>query len=327
MTTSYASVRECLRMVLRPEFVVADLVGGLLILSILFVPASLKDFFAVAGATLLTLGISLPISLFHQLHANSKTLKLLDTCSRIGLKGSYTNRVDPDFLRVLDLALIKSASLDVLGIALKSMLNPPNKFCPLAQILDNPAKPLRVIVINPESKAAIQRARIEKSKTTTADIETSLKNHIPNVIRERVKQLRKADQSLNRRIETVTENWPPDLVKEIQQKCKIQIRLYDENPETHIISCEVSLFCEQYLQGRPDEVLREGDCIGGHLRVDEYVPDSADARFYKAHFQSVWERAQDITDDMVSRALGLTDASLEKVLPSRVQDVPFSNRG
>ncbi|MBN1382076.1 MAG: hypothetical protein JXA41_10400 [Deltaproteobacteria bacterium] len=293
MNPRYEVYRELWRLCTRPVFLITDLLGLLGIITAQYVPNPFVGGVTALGSALLTIGVSLPVALFYQLRANAESLTILDTCNRAGIRAIFKSRSD-DSVRLrtaIDSAAAKTTEIKLLGVAFRSLFNPSSEYTPhMRSRLDDPRVRLRVLLLDPESDAAIRRASIEQGNTTLEDVRFTINNGIPSTINERLKQLKKQRKEQN-----------GQNTKHPDHEHNVEVRIYDINPMAFMMIFEESLFTEQYHIGRPDN-LRFGSCIGKHVPVIQYSSGAEASAFLVKHFDKMWEMGRDITDDVIKLA-------------------------
>ncbi|NKB59933.1 MAG: hypothetical protein GKS00_26785 [Alphaproteobacteria bacterium] len=63
-----------------------------------------------------------------------------------------------------------------------------------------------------------------------------------------------------------------------------------------------SIFTEQYHIGRPHG-LYTFSCIGKFVPVIEYEVRAGASKFFEAHYEAMWDRAEDKTHEIIQRSL------------------------
>ncbi|NKB59937.1 MAG: hypothetical protein GKS00_26805 [Alphaproteobacteria bacterium] len=219
----------------RPIFLLSDLIGVALLLVSHFATSALGGALAAVGSAFLAIGLSLPIALYYQLRENSASLKILDACSRSGIKAIYESRQEDsaDLRSAIDDAVKVSADIRLLGVAFHSLFNPSAEYT--SQVrgkISDPRIPMRVLLLNPDSLAAKLREEVEEGHKTIDNIRDTINNGIPATIQERLDAARLQDPMLNGRLEVALKDKTDDAVKIIAENTNFQVRIYDTDPMT-----------------------------------------------------------------------------------------------
>lgn len=305
---SYSDLRMYLS---RPIFVTFDVFGFLIVsLSLLFPMANLSQVMISVGATVFTLGITLPVALYYQAKQSSESFKILKTCESAGIKSIFVSRHkdSKDLQDAIENAAQRSSpEIFLLGIAFPNFLDPNEARTPsIRERFDNPNVCLRLLILDPESQAAKERSKIEIGSTTKDDIESTINVNIVSLIETRIKHLEmdKCDvalQVLNRCKKE--DNISDRSISDMASKTNVEVRLYEKTPITFIIGLSEDLFTEQYHLGRPRALVRPKGCIGKHVPVIQYKKDSEGYAFLKSHFDYLWSKGKDISNERMGRAL------------------------
>jgi hypothetical protein len=183
------NVRSLLTIMGRPVFLVLNGSGVVL----LFVSQALPGLWSVGsttvGSAFLTIGVTLPIALYFQVQSNAEAFKILNTCTRTGIDSIFISRKqDSKELRdAIAEAVSSSTSLSLLGIAYRSFSDPSGEGRDrLTEKINSPSIRLRVLLLDPDSDAAVRRAKIEVGNATIDDIRYTLNNNLVSIAVERL---------------------------------------------------------------------------------------------------------------------------------------------
>lgn len=298
--------RELWKLITRPVFLITDLIGvALLFTSQLFGSSDQlaaipwKAVLATIGSAVLTIGLSLPIALFYQLRANAEALNIIDACNRSGIRAIFESR-QKDSLNLrtaIDIAASSSTEILLLGVAFRSLFNPSGEYTPqMRERLDDPRIGIRVLLLDPNCKAAQLRANIEKGNTTIEDIRFTLENGIPLTCRERLGNLESF---------TMPQSQAEFSASDIATARKLsncEVHIYENDPMLFLMAFQHSVFCEPYHIGRPKNH-RSGSCIGKNVPLIEYSDRAPAVKFLREHFESVWEISKDVTNEVIVKAV------------------------
>lgn len=296
---------QLVRLASRPVFLLNDVLGILSFAGSQFMPESWKSALTTIGSACLTIGVALPISLFYQLKAEAEMMSIVDACHRTGIKAIFENRLSHKLRPAVDSAAARSIDIKLLGVALGVLFDPTVPYSDEIQAqLDDPGVRVRVLLLHPDSKAALLRNEIEKGNSTLRKIENTIHHGIPATIQVRLARAGVEDPELQRAIAPNRDggNPPSELLERIVKAANFEVRLYDNDPIMHLMIFRDSIFHEQYHLGRPKDA-RAASCIGQHTPVTEYSTSAVASAFYMQHFEAIWDRADDVTGEVVKTAL------------------------
>jgi len=296
--------RSVLNFLGRPLFLVLNGTGIGLLIASQWLPDLWRLGCTTVGSAFLTIGITLPVALFFQTQSNADAFKILNTCASVGIDSIFVSRKrDSDAIRAaIDEAITRSTTINLLGIAFRSFLNPSSESTEgVQERLYSPSIRLRVLLLAPDSQAAIHRAAVEQGNVTIDDIRYTLNNSLVSLAQERLKQLLSNQPSLVKGLDQATRA----VVEQVRTKIQLEVRTYDTEPIVFLMMLDSTMFAEQYHRGRPDEIVPVGSCIGKYMPVIQYRGQSAGFRFLESHFEQVWNENEksDSTMDILSRAI------------------------
>lgn len=311
------SLFPLLRWVFQAQFLILDALG----ISLIFVGSSVASELEgqwttttlAIGSTLLTIGLGLPVAIFHQIRTNEDSFQLLRVCRRAGIRGIFESRkADRDSLqKAVELEAEDATSINFLGTSFRSVFGPDQiPGTALRRCIESPNVKLKVLLLDPDSKAAKERAAIERGNLTIRDIKMSLEIGIPSAMERRLRNL---DQVIVDRLvkEFSSEDHSADV--EFVNAIGVQVRTYEYDPMINALEFPENMFVEQYHFGRPS-IVPYGGCIGEYVPVLQYRRDSNGYRFISAHFRYLWSRSKDRTSEMVSTAIQLYGEQQDEVL-------------
>lgn len=190
------SLFPLLRWVFQPQFLILDAVG----IALIFMGSSVASEFEpqwttmtlAIGSTLLTIGLGLPVAIFHQMRVNEDSFRLLQVCRRAGIREIFQSRkVDKRKLqKAVDLEAEEATSINFLGVSFRSVFKPDQiPGTDLRRCIESPSVKLKVLLLDPASDAAKRRAMIESGNETILEIEMSLRTGIPSAMERRLKNV------------------------------------------------------------------------------------------------------------------------------------------
>lgn len=282
------------------------------------------------GTTFLALGITIPLTLAFQTIHSSENFENIRTCIKSGIVNIFESRKSDDAYNKLRKSIDKdfqnTRNARLFGIAFPELLDPEvASGSTLKRQLKNIEIDLKIIVLNPDSKAAKRRADIEdpdklcEEGETICNIKNTINNHLKLLIRSRLEK--KYGKDWKKEIISIAGECGGDILKcihRIKKDIKIEVKLSSFDPISFIIATDNSLFTEQYHFGRARCMEYTTTCIGGHLPILQYKNSSKGYDILMSHFDYVWthENVKEITD------LHLTDI-YERVLSAQ----PSGSRG
>jgi len=283
----------------RPVFLVLNGMGiGFLCLSQAF-PSPWGMVSATIGSAFVTIGITLPVALYFQIQSNAEAFKILNTCSRVGIESMFASRKhDAGALSdAIAAAVSKSNSVSLLGIAFRTFTDPSGESREtVRQKMNSPSTHLRVLLLDPDSVAARDRAKIEIGNATIDDIKYTLHNNLVAIAVERIRQLTRASSR-----QGAGSTFDGSLFSD-RLKLNMEVRTYDVEPVVSIRLFDDTMFSEQYHRGRPEELVPVGSCIGKYMPVTQYRRGSTGFQFLQSHFENLWSEAKDRTQDVLDEA-------------------------
>ena len=268
------------------------------------------------GLTFLTLGVTIPISLYFQTKQNNDTFEIINACHNYGIENIYEGRkYNESYKRMrdrVDIAFNDTRNLLLLGIAFPELLNPETASDSSAKRrLKDTNINLKIIVLNPDSPAASRRARIEdpdqicNEGETICNIRNTIVNHTKILFRARLENKYGKDWKMEiAEIKKSIKN--EEFYKKIIDDIKMQIKITDFDPISFILATDHTLFSEQYSFGRPEFMDSTATCVGGYLPVIQYKKFSKGYDFLKSHFVYIWNSKECTTD--------ITEKHLQDVL-------------
>lgn len=318
----YKEYKEVFTTMCKRTFLFLDSVGtGIIILSILIKPYfQAADFITSVGSTILTIGLSLPIAIYYQSreskrafdninNLNRNLFKIINACQASGINSIFISRKkDADNLRIsIEEAVKSTKEVFLLGVAFPSLFNPnyPHTENVKERFHNNGIK-MRILLLNPDSEAAKRREKIESDNETTDQINKSLVKGIVSITWERIKNILQNNEDLKDRIKPLyndNEGSRVEVANVFWENINIQIGLYDFDPIIFLMGFDECLFAEQYHFGRPKEIIQGFTCIGGYVPVIQYSNHSDSYAFFKSHFEYVWGKSKQYTQQIVSSAI------------------------
>ncbi|MBT7617774.1 MAG: hypothetical protein HN590_10880 [Calditrichaeota bacterium] len=301
-------------------FIVLDLIGVLVII------AHFSNFFSdyfegtllTIGMTFLTLGITIPISLYFQTKQSNDSFTIINACHNYGIEnlfeGRKYNKSYGRIRRSVNDAFENTNNLWLLGIAFPELLNPESASDSAAKrCLKDTRVNVEVILLNPDSEAARRRAEIEDPDEicdegeTIRNIRSTIYNHVKIIMRARLENRYGKEWKIiiNEFRTSMDEN---DFFNKIIEAIKIRIKITELDPIAFVITTDNTLFSEQYSFGRPDVMDTTATCIGGYLPILQYKRSSCGYDFLKSHFNYVWNH-ENLTKDMTIELLDFINPS------------------
>lgn len=306
-----ANLFPLLRRVLQVPYLTLDIVGCLIIGlgAYIGIHSPLAHMTFSIGATLITVGISLPVGIFFQEAYNSMSFALLRNAEISGIRSVFPSRRtrDLDFRNDIDQLAATTHNIDLLGIAFRSLFDPDQTAnCQVSDCIRSPNVRLRVILLNPDSDAAKRRSKIEIGGRTIDDIQTTIKNLLPAIFEQRLIALGDQERKTlcNKWNEAKSEEDRKAVTENAIRKLKCEVRFYEVDPMAFLMQFDDAMLLEQYHFGRPNDLVPFGGCIGQYLPVLEFRSDSVSYKFMAAHFEYMWNNmSQPITESLVNALL------------------------
>lgn len=270
-----------------PPFVIILILGFfLLTISLLFEKALThvwSSLVQVIGVSFIAVSLTAPISDYFQFKTLSGYMGLLRGTRDSGIVHVFKSRKASraEFQEALESVFAEADEIMMAGVGFPKILQnaplPPN----IDEKMFNPNIPLKILILDPASQSANERADIEIGRGTLLDIHRCIEN-LGLIAKERAKLI---GADLNS--------------EDIGKKIKMEIHTYDFVPVAFIVMTEAYLFLEQYHFGRlPDE--RPGECIGGLTPIIQFESDSTTYQIIKKHFQYIWDnKSKDITPSLL----------------------------
>ncbi|MCD4774239.1 MAG: hypothetical protein K8R41_12750 [Bacteroidales bacterium] len=286
----------------RPVFLLLNSAGVVLLLLSQVLPNLFSIGSATVGSAFLTIGITLPVALYFQMQSNAEAFKILNTCSTVGIESIFISRKrDANDLReAIAEAMPKSNTVSLLGIAFRTFSDPSAESREdIIRKINSPSTYLRVLLLDPESDAAIRRAKIEFGNATIDNIKYTLDNNLVAIATERLRQVQVQSKS--------EDNVPQDSITENnfviwREKLNMEVRTYKFEPVVFLMIFDNTMFSEQYHRGRPDEFVPIGSCIGKYMPVVQYRQGCTGYQFLEQHFETLWNEATDQTNSIMKKA-------------------------
>jgi len=294
------TARGMLTIMGRPVFLVLNGMGvGLLFLSQVL-PGLWSMASATIGSAFVTIGMTLPVALYFQVQSNAEAFKILNTCSRVGIESIFVSRKHDagDLRDAIAAAVSKSNSVSLLGIAFRTFSDPSGESREsVGEKINSPSTRLRVLILDPDSEAATRRAKVELGNATIDDIRYTLQNNLVAIAVERIRQLRRQQESSGQGAANITGD------PALRERLNMEVRTYDIEPVVFLMLFDDTMFSEQYHRGRPDELVPVGSCIGKYMPVAQYRRGSTGFRFLESHFETLWSEARDRTQEVLKEAV------------------------
>lgn len=262
----------------------------LLIPSILFenkITEFWRTFFHVVGIAFIAVAVSAPVSEYFQFKTLSKHMAILRGAQNSGIIHIFRSRNEDreDFQKAVEMEFSQCSKIMLAGVAFPRIFHNPPLPEPIDKKMFNPNIPIKILLLNPESNAAIERAKIEIGRNTITDIQRSI-DSFQLILKERAKLLK---------INLSKKNNNFDILKTI----KMEVHLYDFTPITFMIMTDNLLFLEQYHFGRL-HIDRPGACIGGRTPLIQYNNHSLTYSIMENHFNYMWtSKSKNITLELL----------------------------
>ncbi len=259
------------------------------------------------GLTFLTLGLTIPISLYFQSKQSNDSFEIINACSNSGIANVFEGRkVDESYNRLrerIDDSFERAKKIYLCGIAFPELLDPESaRGSHAKRQLKNPDVDLRIILLNPDSQAAKRRVEIEDPENicqegeTICNIRHTIDNHLKLLLRARLEN--KFGQNWRDEVsKMITPNDQSDSpYKTIVDEIRAQFKTTEFDPICFIIATDHFLFSEQYHFGRPTTLESSATCIGGYVPIMQFKKFSRGYEFLSSHFDYIWNNADNTAD-------------------------------
>ena len=296
----YWDFKEILYAIFRPAFLLLDLFGVMFIALGYYSSNPYGGFFATAGSTFITIGLTLPIALYYQMQHSTESFRILKACNKAGILSVFINRLeDNDNLRnYIRSAVSDTKEIFLLGVAFRTLFDPSHAHTnEMKSALYNPNVSIKLLVLDYESPAAIRRQDIEVGGQTRADIKATINTGLVSTIKTRIDYINEQESEHDIGLSS-------DDMNDVRNKVNIEVKKYTFDPSLFIMGFDNSMFVEPYHFGRPDDKLVPfASCIGKHVPLLQLARESKGYRFYKEHFTYIWEHSEDITDSVLQKTV------------------------
>jgi len=237
----------------------------------------------VVGIAFIAVALTAPISEYFQLRTFSQRMSILRGAQDSGITMILQSRLEEAeaFTAILHEEFDKASTISLLCVAFPEALGILPYAEPVADKLEDPKIPVRILLLNPEGEAARQRMEVETGRATIGDIERSVDN------------LR---WILRRRAKTAKVDYPRDRFDyELAGRLGMSVHLYDFPPSAFMFMTDECLLLEQYHLGRLPDTW-EGEPIGRRVPLLRFAPHSKTYQIMEQHFDHVWNRnSRDVT--------------------------------
>ena len=283
------------RAVLQAAFLTVYGVGSLFIVAGAFIGTNSPWAHAAftIGATLITVGLSLPIAIHFQEKHNKESFDLLKSSEAAGIRSLLPNRrsLEPEFRKTVDKLATSARRIDLLGIAFKSLFDPDQTSGTLiGRQIGSTGVRVRVLLLDPKSSAAERRSKIEIGGRTLADIEMTIGNLLPGTYMRRLLSLpeNSISELKNDWVTCTDQSNQVRILDFARNLIQLEVHLYEFDPIMMLMRFDDGALLEQYHFGRPNTLVPVGGCIGQHVPIVEYRRASETYRFAEAHFEYIW---------------------------------------
>ncbi len=296
----------------KPVFIFFDFIGICFILSTNLIGNNdVNTIILTTGATILTLGFTLPIALYYQTKHSTESFKIIKSCEVAGIQSIFVGRKDDnrDLQDFIDEAARETSSeIFLLGVAFRTLFDPDTAHTTHIRInFENPKIKMRVMLLNPDSEAAKRRAQIEVGGATIDNIRHTIDYGFKDIIQRRI------DNSINSSqlsdiiniYNGANEAEKKRTISQVIRDINFEVRLYDIDPIVFVMGFDGCLFTEQYHFGRAQDFVPTGGCIGKHVPVIQYRQKSRGYTFLKTHFEFMWNEEKDITRRIIEKFFDL----------------------
>jgi hypothetical protein len=207
-----------------------------------------------------------------------------------GINGVFLSRHDPEYGKELKRCFEDKTAAEILllGLTLRDWLGnggSDNKFAPLLEGAVRKGTKVKVLLLDPTSDTAMQRALAEKGTGCWEDAEL-MKSHLYRDMKKVMKWLKDPQVDLD------TRNL---------MKTNIEVRFYDSLLTMYAVKTADNTFIEQYHTGKLSllQDSKVGDpedwCHGGYVPVISVKNASDFGRLMSDHFANMWESAKENT--------------------------------
>lgn len=273
-------------------FVIIFASGVILLLLSLLLETALSPlwitFLHVVGIAFIAVALTAPISEYFQFQTMSKYMGILRGARDSGIIHIFQSRLEDreSFQKAVVNEFAQSNEILLAGIAFPRIFHNLPFPKPIDEKMFNTSIPIKILLLDPDSDAAKERAKIEIGRAVIADIRSSIES-FRLILRERAR-LSRID------IDNIIDNDIND-INDIIMKIRMEVHLYDFSPIAFMIMTERSLFLEQYHFGRLLNA-RPGECIGGRTPVFQFGAHTLTYKIIEQHFDHIWtNKSRDIT--------------------------------
>ena len=295
-----AQIRRLAGALAHPLFLIFDAAGLFAWFVSVSLPPQWQPFFITLGSTLITIGITLPAAVYFQSIQNEQAFNILNACKRAGIESIFASRKQDayNYDRGMEARTSNSNEIWMLGIAFCPFFDPSEESkLKIRTALNEPAKTLNVLILDPDCPAAAERNLVECGNATIDNIRHAVSNGLVATVIERIRLL----QSRKPDFDFCAKGNRQDVVAMLN----FGVRLYQSEPVAQVIKFDDALFCEQYHLGRPEQIVPIGSCIGKYMPVLEFKRGSYGYRFMESHFIHLWNESRDVSSSIVENALSL----------------------
>jgi hypothetical protein len=258
-----------------------------------------QEFLFGIGSLLIGIAVTVWLTIAQKANAD-RASRIVDRCDQAGIETIFASRRTD--VTALEAALLtefaNSQNIWLLGVAFRSLFDPSEEYTlAFREFLYDPAKCLRVLILDRDCEAANERKEIEKGNATIDHISDTLSNGLVACIVGRLQNLKSRAQELD------LSN--PHSAAGVLKRLNIRVRTYKSLPVAQVMKFDDFLFCEQYHIGRPPEIVQVGSCIGKFMPIIQFRRGSYGYCFMESHFETVWNESNEISHALFGQAWDL----------------------
>jgi hypothetical protein len=233
---------------------------------------------------------------------------LRDEDDGTGILEVFANRQDSKLFASLRRSIQDAGEFRYLSISGRQVFDNTYHH-PCWALISDPNVSLDILLLDPTRSAIEHRCTYERVKSSRTDIEQSLGEYLPILLRSRVDRWRSGRSDRSESLEACLAR-SGDL-RDLGCVKSVSVKLYDETPAVHLLAVGADLFVEQYHLadlGEPEMVDMAGmNCIGRQVPVTRYDQRAKAARLLLSHFRRLRRESTtiDITEQLFRRALDL----------------------